>query len=78
MSNKLIFTNSSSNNMRLILEPWAEEYSIESNSTVEIIADNPSGKEIEIEYNDKAIIIYGWADSMVVQCNGSTLDPQFE
>lgn len=75
---KLKFTNRSSDKMKLILEPWAEEYSVETDMMVEVLSDQQSDKEIEVEYNEGDLIVYGWSDSMVVLHDGKKLEPQFD
>lgn len=62
LKQKFIYRNSKNEKMKLILEPWAEEYDIESNSEVEIIVEGDIEKGylmIESE-TDHVVIFYGW------------------
>ena len=72
-----IFTNDSQEKVKLILEPWAEEYDIFSGMKVEIITSDPQENVIEVEYDGKDIIVHGWSDSMSVQSEGKPLAPNF-
>ena len=76
--NKLVLANTSGNSIKLILEPWAEEYEIENGMKIEIHASDPNDSSIEIEYEKENIIVYGWADSMTVLCEGKKLEPDFD
>ena len=74
----LKFTNGSDKVMKIILEPWAEEYLVDAGATVEVIANGESKKNIEIEHDGEDLIVYGWSDSMTVLCNGIPQEPQFD
>lgn len=71
----LKFKNSFSKDLKVILEPWAEEYSIRPGSVLEIVPNSESNQEIEIEYDGEDIIIYGWSDNMSVMCDGKQAIP---
>lgn len=73
----LIVTNRSKQILRLILEPWAEEYEIPAGMVVEISAHAHPEKQIEVGYDGENIIVYGWADDMSVRSNGEILKPSF-
>ncbi|KQE62585.1 hypothetical protein APD50_01165, partial [Acinetobacter baumannii] len=52
--------------IKLILEPWAEEYNIESNSEVEIIVEGDIEKGyLMIESEIDRVVIYGWQGSLI-------------
>jgi len=72
-----VFTNNSEKTMKLILEPWAEEYNIPVGMKVEIVTDDPKENVIEVEYDGENVIVYGWADSMSVQSEGEVLEADF-
>ena len=55
----LAFTNASENMIKLIIEPWAEEYNLNSGMKVEIVADNSNEGSIEIEFEGETVIVYG-------------------
>lgn len=63
---KIIYKNSGINKIKLILEPWAEEYSIEPNSEVEIIIEGDLEKGyLMIESDNENLIVYGWEGSFI-------------
>jgi hypothetical protein len=68
MKDKKLFvkiSNTSKSRMVLIIEPWAVQNTIESNSSYEFFIQGPDEKMMEIEYKENEIIIYGWADSTI-------------
>ncbi len=77
MTSSLKFINSSKNCIKLILEPWAEEYKINGGKAVEVISDRLAESSIEVEFDESDITIYGWSDSMSVFCDGVKLEPEF-
>ena len=46
----LKFTNSSDKSIKLILEPWADEYDVPAGMTVDISASSPNEASIEVEF----------------------------
>lgn len=58
--------NSNDAPLRLIVEPWADEYTLPSRSTKHLAFDGPEPAHLEIESRSDALVIYGWT--------GSTLD----
>ncbi|MBE2166659.1 hypothetical protein IIQ43_19265 [Acinetobacter oleivorans] len=66
LKQKIIYKNSSNNKIKLVLEPWGEEYSVESNSEVEIIIEGDLEKGyLIIESDNDSLIIYGWQGSLI-------------
>ncbi|MGI9056610.1 MAG: hypothetical protein ACR2F2_12510 [Pyrinomonadaceae bacterium] len=66
MEDKKLFlkiSNTSKSKMVLIIEPWAVQNTIESNSSYEFFIEGPTEKLMEIEHKENEIIIHGWADS---------------
>ena len=58
---RFTYTNSSLNPLRLVLEPWAEEYVIQPNSSAEVIGEGgEAGSYFELEQLDDRLIIYAW------------------
>ena len=73
--NKITFTNRSTKTKRLIIEPWAEEYLIDPDVSVEIIATGKSTASVEIDYADRGIVVHGWTDgSLTVMLDGIELE----
>jgi hypothetical protein len=50
---------------RLIVEPWAEEYLIAPNISVDIVATGKTADAIEIECVDRGVVVHGWSDGTV-------------
>lgn len=71
------YQNSSEEKIQLVLEPWAEQYSIQPGQTVDILAKGgASGSCYEIEQTADYLIIYAWADCVAsVSSNGVELAP---
>ncbi|WP_050559460.1 hypothetical protein, partial [Acinetobacter baumannii] len=67
IKNKSLFIKTRKNEkIKLILEPWAEEYNIESNSEVEIIVEGDIEKGyLMIESEIDRVVIYGWQGSLI-------------
>ena len=74
----LKFTNSSPQAIKIILEPWAEEYRVEPGVEIEIVAEEPHEACIEIKYDGEDIIVFGWSDNINVLVDGKKLEPYFE
>lgn len=78
MHSKIRFTNRSMNEVLLVLEPWAEEYRMQPNASVEIVAT--TGAELdgyfEIEWNHRGMVVHGWGGCVLtVMSNGVELEP---
>ena len=68
--------NGSKKTMKLILEPWAREYKIRPDETVQILARGKNESLIEVEYNDDGnLTVYGWSDDMRIMRDGEELEP---
>ena len=68
MKDKKLFlkiSNTSKSKMVLIIEPWAVENTIESNSSYEFFIEGPDEQMMEIEYKENEMIIYGWEGSTI-------------
>jgi hypothetical protein len=77
---KITYTNRTRRKLRIILEPWAEEYGVEPNSPIDIVAHNGTSRgHLEIEQTDEGLIVYGWEGSIVsIVCDGKGLTPNSE
>lgn len=63
---KILYKNSSSNKIKLVLEPWAEEFEVKLDSEVEIIIEgDPTKGYLMIESDNNSLIIYGWQGSLI-------------
>ena len=76
LKQKIIYKNSKNEKIKLILEPWAEEYNIKSNSEVEIIVEGDIEKGyLMIESEIDRVVIYGWQGNLIqVFKNGKLID----
>ncbi|AUX40250.1 uncharacterized protein SOCE26_016490 [Sorangium cellulosum] len=58
-------TNSNGSEVRLILEPWAEEVVLSPDESVDIAFSGPQGGRMEVEVKPGAVILYGWEGSIL-------------
>jgi hypothetical protein len=74
---KINCVNGTSKAMLLIIEPWAEEYWLESGVSVDIVGCGGAvDGNFEVEYFDGGVIFYGWEGSVVsVFSNGVEVVP---
>jgi hypothetical protein len=57
--------NSRDKEMILHVEPWGEQFSMPAGTTFLIIAEAEKQGELEIEYEEDSIVVYGWETSVV-------------
>ncbi|MCU4583015.1 hypothetical protein KTJ32_18645 [Acinetobacter gyllenbergii] len=63
---KIVYRNTSKDDLKLILEPWGGETIISPNSEIDIIIDGDhSLGYLEFEYDHHTVIIYGWQGSII-------------
>lgn len=56
------------------LEPWGEQISMPIGATFQIIAEAKKPGEVEIQYEEDNIIVWGWEGSVLnVFCNGKEI-----
>lgn len=58
-------TNSQRTTMRLVLEPWADEHSIEPGATVEVAFSGPADGRMEVEVKDGEVFLYAWEGAVM-------------
>jgi len=78
MSSSLKFTNSSKKSIKVIVEPWADEYIIKEGWTADIVSEDHFSDIVEFEFDGDDIIIYGWSGVITVLVDGVQLEPQFD
>lgn len=61
----LAITNTQPTEVRLTLEPWADEHVMAPGKTVEVSYSGPSGGRMEIELKPGEVILYGWEGSVL-------------
>ena len=80
MSYKLSMTtvNYHDKDLLVILEPWAEFFTLKPKKTITIIGEGGAvGSNFDIEYNGKYICIHAWGDSIATAYrDGVELDPE--
>jgi hypothetical protein len=66
--------------MRLIIEPWAEEYLLEPGVSVDVVGEGRAvDGSFEVEHFNKGMIFYGWEGSVVsVLVNGQQVIPSIQ
>ena len=75
---KLTYTNRTQSRLRIILEPWAEEYWLDPGEHVDIEgrSESPGSLVQEIEHASEGPIIYGSEGSVVlILGDGNELPP---
>lgn len=68
MKDKKLFvkiSNASKSKLVLIIEPWAVQNTIETNSSYEFFIQGPDEKMMETEYKENVITLHGWEDSTI-------------
>jgi hypothetical protein len=61
----LRITNSQAQDLIVHLEPWGEQYRMAAGATFKVDAKGPDGDNLELEYGDGRITVYGWSGSTV-------------
>jgi hypothetical protein len=64
-SGVLVVANSQSDDVKLTLEPWAEERTLPAGATAEIMFSGPPGGRLEVELVPGGVIVYGWEGSLL-------------
>lgn len=57
--------NSRATELKLVLEPWGEEYAFPSGAGLEVIAQGPRTGFLEFDLGDEQITIFGWPGSVI-------------
>ena len=67
-------SNRSNGPLTLHLEPWGEQFSMPVSSTFQVKAEATEQGEMEIQYEEHAILVWGWTGSILtVLLNGKEL-----
>ncbi len=61
---KITITNSSENSKTLCLEPWAEEFEMDSEMKLEIVVKSDEKGEFEIDFGEERITVYTWGNAV--------------
>ncbi len=76
---KLIYVNSSGKNVRIFLEPWAEQFQIAPGARTEILvhtSDETMEGILELEQVEDGLIVYGYEGCVInLKSNGNDLNP---
>ena len=62
---RLRIKNASQHPVLFSLEPWGQEYNMPSGATFEVLAKGPEGDDLELQYEEHRITLYGWTGSIV-------------
>lgn len=62
---RLRIKNTSAEPVVFILEPWGNEYNMPPGTTFEVLATGPEGDELELQFAEHEITLYGWTGSIV-------------
>jgi hypothetical protein len=65
MNGVVAIRNAQPTEVRLVLEPWAEEQLVPAGTVMTILFDGPSGGRLEVEFKPGEIIVYGWEGSVI-------------
>ena len=76
---KLSLTNHGKSLLRLIIEPWADQYKIEPEAKVEIVGgEDRIESQIAVDYYDDGfIVVHGWSNGMKVMIDGEEMEEDF-
>ena len=67
-------SNESNGPLTFHLEPWGEQFSMPARSTFQVKAEATEQGEMEIQYEERAILVWGWTGSILtVFSNGKVL-----
>jgi hypothetical protein len=58
------FSNTSSDDVRVVLEPWATEVTLEAGAMVDVVSSGVDGV-MEVEYGDREVVFYGWTGAIL-------------
>lgn len=58
-------TNSFKDEVELHLEPWGEQYKIQSGASIKVEVNGPNTDILELECAEGKLIVYGWPGSVV-------------
>lgn len=74
--NKIIITNRSQEKMVLAVEPWADQYFIFPQESVDIVVSGEGSDALEIDFIESGIVIHGQdKNSFKVLKNGQEVPP---
>ena len=65
MKGQLVVKNWRNDRIRLVIEPWADEYDLAPKGRRAVRMTGPESVEIEITVEDDRIVIYGWEGSIL-------------
>jgi hypothetical protein len=65
----LRIVNSRPDELKFFLEPWGEEYPMPPGEKFELVAKGPMGGQLELEYAEGHIMVWGWPGSVVALLN---------
>lgn len=61
----LQLSNTRTNPLTVVLEPWDDEYTLPPGAVFDILACGPTGGTVQVESGDTYIAVYAWPGSVV-------------
>jgi hypothetical protein len=58
-------TNATAAPVKLVLEPWGDEFPLAGRASVDVLATGPSTGFLEVTFAHDRIVAYGWSGSIV-------------
>jgi hypothetical protein len=72
----IAYTNGSDEPLRIILEPWAEEFIVGPGQRVDILVRTDAVGILEMEQDPEGLVIYAYENCIIsVMSNGEELQP---
>lgn len=71
----LIISNSSKEKLVIVIEPWAEEYSVQPGKKIEVFPINDSKDPVEVNFIGDKLVIYINSDDFRVISDGMEVSP---
>jgi len=65
MRGTLAVKNSQDTDLKIVLEPWADEFLLSPGKTIEVTFSGPVDGRLEVESQTGAIIVWGWEGSVL-------------
>ena len=65
------FKKTASTSLKLIVEPWANQYAIHAGDVVVVTLKGPAPAELEVDEKDGVVVVYAWVGcKCTVSING--------
>jgi hypothetical protein len=61
----IVLTNGRTEPARVRIEPWGDERMVLPGTFLRLDFEGPAGGAVEVEFEDEAVVVYGWSGSTV-------------